>query len=202
MIRCSAVETGVDVCVYSGDAGQEVWVRGERVGIIEPPVAFATNAACAIGAAVAFGVDPVEAGRLLAGADRPAHRQTVAESELGFTIIDDTYNSNPAGAAAGLRLLSELGEAGRRVLVTPGMVELGPEQAAENEKMARDAAGAATDILIVGWTNRRALLAGASGGAASVMVVDSRPEAVAWVRSNLARGDAVLYENDLPDHYP
>ena len=32
--------------------------------------------------------------------------------------------------------------------------------------------------------------------------VDSRSEAVEWVRENLVAGDAVLYENDLPDHYP
>jgi hypothetical protein len=35
-----------------------------------------------------------------------------------------------------------------------------------------------------------------------VQVFDRREEAVAWVRANLGRGDAVLYENDLPDTYP
>jgi hypothetical protein len=83
---------------------------------------------------------------------------------------------------------------------------------------------------VVGRTNRRALLAGAAatpagavaggdvaggdvagGGAAggdaaarrvSVTTVGTRPEAVAWVRATLGPGDAVLYENDLPDHYP
>jgi hypothetical protein len=34
------------------------------------------------------------------------------------------------------------------------------------------------------------------------MVVDRRDQAVAWVRDHLGTGDVVLYENDLPDHYP
>ncbi len=34
------------------------------------------------------------------------------------------------------------------------------------------------------------------------MVMDSREQAVDWVRRTLAGGDVVLYENDLPDHYP
>ncbi len=38
--------------------------------------------------------------------------------------------------------------------------------------------------------------------AATVHLVANREEAVAWVRANLSPGDAVLYENDLPDHYP
>ena len=149
-----------------------------------------------------FAVDPGSIGRVLAGAERPAHRQTISQSELGFTIIDDTYNSNPAGASAGLRLLEELGSGGRRVLVTPGMVELGIDQADENVRMAREASGIATDILIVGETNRRPLLMGTEGGSASVIVVESRSQAVEWVRGHLGRGDVVLYENDLPDHYP
>jgi UDP-N-acetylmuramoyl-tripeptide--D-alanyl-D-alanine ligase len=101
-----------------------------------------------------------------------------------------------------LQLLEEIGSGARRVLVTPGMVELGTDQVTENVRLAAQAAEVATDILIVGLTNRRALVKGTEGGRASVMVVDSRPEAVEWVRANLGRGDVVLYENDLPDHYP
>jgi UDP-N-acetylmuramoyl-tripeptide--D-alanyl-D-alanine ligase len=151
---------------------------------------------------MAFGVEPESIGAALSGAHRPAHRQTLSESDLGFTIIDDTYNANPAGAAAGLELLGQLGGEGRRVLVTPGMVEMGSTQPAENTEMAAAAAATATHILIVGRTNRRALLKGTEGGGASVIVVDSRTKAVDWVRANLGRGDVVLYENDLPDHYP
>ena len=57
----------------------------------------------------------------------------------------------------------------------------------------------ASDLVVVGSTNRRALAAGSSSGSAHF--VRTREEAVAWVRATLGPGDAVLYENDLPDHY-
>jgi UDP-N-acetylmuramoyl-tripeptide--D-alanyl-D-alanine ligase len=91
------------------------------------------------------------------------------------------------------------------------MVELGGRQRPENEAFAREAADVATDLVVVGTTNRRALLAGATpadrpvGPLARqfrVTTVSSRAAAVAWVRQELQAGDAVLYENDLPDQYP
>ena len=122
-------------------------------------------------------------------------------SEAGFTIIDDTFNSNPAGAARGLDLLDELGKR-TTVVVTPGMIELGEVQEAANREFATMASGMVDRIVIVGRTNLEALLEGSGNGDASVSVVATREEAVTWVRSNLGPGDAVLYENDLPDHYP
>ena len=87
----------------------------------------------------------------------------------------------------------------KRVVVTPGMVELGPRQPEENERFAAAAAAMGALLVVVGHTNRAALLRGAR---AEAMAVETRDDAVAWVRANLGPGDAVLYENDLPDHYP
>ena len=68
-------------------------------------------------------------------------------------------------------------------------------------------AAVATDVFVVGATNRRALLSGlasapADGGGPVVRSVERRDRAVPWVRANTTEGDVVLYENDLPDHYP
>jgi UDP-N-acetylmuramoyl-tripeptide--D-alanyl-D-alanine ligase len=82
------------------------------------------------------------------------------------------------------------------------MVELGRLQDTENEKFATLASAQVDHLVIVGRTNRRALRRGSAKGRASVTVVDTRDEAVAWAKENLGPGDAVLYENDLPDHYP
>jgi UDP-N-acetylmuramoyl-tripeptide--D-alanyl-D-alanine ligase len=130
------------------------------------------------------------------------HRQTVSVSDLGFTIVDDTYNSNPAGARSALATLERVGTGRRRVLVTPGMVELGTRQYEENLALAALAVRQVTDVVIVGRTNRAAWLEGTAGGKASVIVVGSREDAVDWVQASLGDGDVVLYENDLPDHYP
>ena len=69
----------------------------------------------------------------------------------------------------------------------------------ENQLLGASAVETASDLVVVGRTNRRAL----SPVPEVVRVtVRTRQQAVEWVRANLGPGDAVLYENDLPDHYP
>jgi UDP-N-acetylmuramoyl-tripeptide--D-alanyl-D-alanine ligase len=126
----------------------------------------------------------------------------VSVGDGGFTIVDDTFNSNPAGARSALATLARVSPGGVMAVITPGMVELGPVQDQENRVFAAEAAAQVDHLVIVGRTNRSALRHGSVNGRASVTVVDSRDEAVAWARANLGPGDAVLYENDLPDHYP
>jgi UDP-N-acetylmuramoyl-tripeptide--D-alanyl-D-alanine ligase len=161
------------------------------------------NVACAVAAALELGVPREAIDARVATLPTAEHRLTVSKSDKGFSIIDDTFNSNPAGAALALRRLREVADdTGRAVLVTPGMIELGPLQFQENERLAAAATGWVSTLVIVGYTNRRALLSGARTGSASVQLVDTREQAVEWVRAQLGTGDAVLYENDLPDHYP
>lgn len=203
VIRCSVVREDADVGVLLTGDSLEVRVRGRAVGSTDAGQVFASNLACAVGAAVALGMSGQAVGDALQGLPAPQHRRAVYHSRRGFTVIDDTYNSNPAGARAALETLAKLGTTtGRRVVVTPGMVELGRLQRRENRTFAELAARMATDVVVVGRTNRRSLLRGTEEGMASVIVMGSRDEAVAWVRRTLGRGDVVLYENDLPDHYP
>jgi UDP-N-acetylmuramoyl-tripeptide--D-alanyl-D-alanine ligase len=166
---------------------------------LAPLSAAPTNVAVAIAIARELGVgDDILRNRLPA-LPVAAHRLTVSTSPNGFTIIDDTFNANPAGVRRALdELRRHSTENGRRVVVTPGMYELGPVQAEENEAFGRDSAAIATDVVVVGRTNRRALLAGAPDARA----VATREKAVAWVRDNLGAGDTVVYVNDQPDHYP
>ncbi len=201
VIRCSTRDPTADVFVDGAGQGG-VFVSGEQVATLEDVAVFPGNLACAVGAAMALGVPAAGLSGAINELPEAEHRQTVSVSDLGFTIVDDTYNSNPAGARSALDTLERVGAGSRRVLVTPGMVELGPRQHEENVTFAARAAGRVTDFVIVGRTNRAALLEGTAGGRASVMVVDSREDAVRWVRENLVDGDVVLYENDLPDHYP
>jgi UDP-N-acetylmuramoyl-tripeptide--D-alanyl-D-alanine ligase len=202
LITCSASDPDADVHVTGDGTKATVWLHGRPAGIVDMPGVFPGNAACAVGVALAFDIPASEIIARLANLPRPEHRQTVHSTENGITVIDDTYNSNPDGALSAITALASAAFGHRRVLVTPGMVELGSKQASANEAFARQAVTIATDILIVGRTNKRALLRGAAAGSASVTVCRDRPEAVAWVRRNLGAGDAVLYENDLPDHYP
>lgn len=199
VIRCGT-GPGVDVMVRDGGGTWEVEVRGEPVGSVTK-VAFPTNLAVAVGIGVAAEVPLGGLAAAFAEAATPRHRQSVTKGQAGFWIIDDTFNSNPAGAAEALEALAGL-DTGRKVVVTPGMVELGKDQRAANREFAANAARVADDLLVVKRTNRKALLEGAAGGNARVQEFPDRDSAVEWVRTNLGPGDAVLYENDLPAHYP
>jgi len=133
----------------------------------------------------------------------PGHRWATGVHERGIAVRDDTFNGNPGGARAALRRLVEnASPGGKRVVVTPGLVGVGPRRRLENRALGEAAAAAGTHLLVVGRTNRRALLEGARNGEARVLVLDNRLQAVRWARANLDRGDTILYENDLPDHYP
>ena len=196
-------EAEADVRLWRADAGITVTIGGQVVaeGVAVSPAAQLTNVAAALAVALELGVAVpalIDRVRSLPAVD---HRLSSATSPVGVVVVDDTFNSNPAGASRALELLAESGSTGRRVVVTPGMVELGRRQRTENARFAEAASAVATDLVIVGRTNRRALREGASRSIPR-LDVSTREDAVAWVRSNLAAGDAVLYENDLPDHYP
>jgi UDP-N-acetylmuramoyl-tripeptide--D-alanyl-D-alanine ligase len=202
IIRCSAVDPLADVCVLEDSGVCEVFLTGEQVGVgvvlaegVQP-----SNVACALGVAHALGVPHSELVTRLHDLPSVPHRLAVATAQSGVVVIDDTFNSNPAGARAALGVLAGTAGRGRRVVVTPGMVELGSRQSKENQILGRASLETGTDLVVVGRTNRAALAVGA--GSDRVITVRTREDAVQWVRENLASGDAVLYENDLPDHYP
>jgi UDP-N-acetylmuramoyl-tripeptide--D-alanyl-D-alanine ligase len=204
--RCSSVHAGADVYVRPDGDRLSAWVRGAPFGSVEQRgSAQPGNVAVAIAIALELEVDPSVVAAALDSLPPVASRQALVTLSTGALAIDDTFNSNPAGCRAALDTLARLGQsAGKRVVVTAGMVELGPRQASENTAFGSAMAAVATDVFVVGMTNRRALLAGlsAGGGGPVVRLVDHRDQAVAWVRATTTAQDVVLYENDLPDHYP
>ncbi len=209
VVRCSARDSAADVSAIPDGQGLTVRLSGAVVAEKVAGHAQPGNVACAVAVAVQLGVDPAEIARRLASLPSVAHRLEPLTGPGGATVLDDTYNANPAGTRAALARLAGLRSASNTlVVVTPGMVELGPLQVEANAAFAEEAARVADHLLIVGRTNRRALLAGAAaaaaggGPSAEVHVMADRQQAVAWVRRTLGAGDAVLYENDLPDHYP
>lgn len=198
IVTVSTQSDQADVCVFDG----EIIFGGHILGQVGSSNCHPQNLAMALGIVAALGFDLDAVIERIDSIPVVPHRRSVAVSDRGVSIIDDTFNSNPAGARVALASLAA-GGGGRKVLVTPGMVELGSIQSAENRELAKDAAATITDLVIVGRTNRAALRAGAvDGGVSSVIVVKDRATAVTWVREHLGSGDTVLYENDLPDHYP
>ena len=154
--------------------------------------------------ACTLGVQPEDAILALASVTQISHRLEVKQGPAGSKMIDDAYNSNPVGFAAALRLLSVLRrDGGRRVLVTPGMVEMGAAHEEQHKKYG-ELAAANVDVLLPVLPNRIAALTGAyvSGNPSGVVVpCPTFQAAQAWMTANLTANDVVLLENDLPDLY-
>jgi UDP-N-acetylmuramoyl-tripeptide--D-alanyl-D-alanine ligase len=124
---------------------------------------------------------------------------------IGNTVmIDDAFNSNPVGAANAVEVLSQF-TSGRRIIVTPGMVELGEIEEAENRQFGVVIGKAALDLVIlVGAERSKPILEGVLSTGYSMDQIRVEPTlftANEFLRSYLQNGDVVLYENDLPDLY-
>jgi UDP-N-acetylmuramoyl-tripeptide--D-alanyl-D-alanine ligase len=206
VVRAGSESPSADVRVSRVGERLRVFVRGAELGgeVEVGPGVRATNLACAVAVAVELGVACQQLTPRLSSLPAVPNRLTAGRAPSGVLVLDDTYNANPAGTRVALGALGDLAGTGRRVVVTPGMVELGPRQAEENERFAAAAARVATDLVIVGRTNRPALIRGwnSVSGHGPLEFAETREGAVAWVRGHLGQGDSVLYENDLPDHYP
>jgi len=162
------------------------------------------NIALAFAAACSLGLPPEDVIASLRSTPQIAHRLEVKRQGSGTILIDDAYNSNPVGFASALELLDVLKPpGGRRILVTPGMVELGAAHQEEHAKIGRLAA-AHVDVLVAVAPQRVEALANAFKAAAPerpVVPCAGFAEARQWLDRNLNGQDVVLIENDLPDLY-
>jgi UDP-N-acetylmuramoyl-tripeptide--D-alanyl-D-alanine ligase len=186
------------LCTRDANADDAPLVRARLLG--EHNIANLL-AAAAVGFDV--GLTPPQIARALSQVRPPDHRLApIVNSAAGVIVIDDSYNANPIGAAAALEVL-RAHPAKRRILVTPGMVELGSEEDVANRELGVLAARAC-DYCILSGTRAQAIRDGLlSAGFPEqqiVMTVDG-PSAHAKVAEMTQRGDVILFENDLPDVY-
>ncbi len=115
------------------------------------------------------------------------------------TVLDDAYNSNVAGAKNALEVLKAFD--GTRVIVTPGLVELGDEEENANFALGECVYGSADFACFVGGRaqvlKEGALSAGMSEE--NIFVCETLDEAVAKT-GEIAGKKTILFENDLPDN--
>ena len=153
--------------------------------------------------ALRLGVPHEKIQYAVASIEQVEHRLSMARTPAGVTIIDDAFNSNPSGSKMAVDVLSHF-KGGKRIIVTPGMIELGSEQKALNEKFG-EYIGKGVDVaIVVGEYNREAIMAGirkAGFKEDNLYPVASFAEAQKLLSTILAPGDTVLYENDLPDTF-
>jgi UDP-N-acetylmuramoyl-tripeptide--D-alanyl-D-alanine ligase len=159
-------------------------------------------AAAAVGHVLGISHERIAKG--LGSVEAPPHRlQPIHNRPASIVVIDDAYNSNPDGASAALEVLRDH-PASRRLIVTPGMVELGELEAELNRRFGEHAAKVCDVAILVGPTRTvpiREGLAAAGMDPTGIHVVQDIGEATTLLGHLTRAGDVILFENDLPDTY-
>jgi UDP-N-acetylmuramoyl-tripeptide--D-alanyl-D-alanine ligase len=119
-----------------------------------------------------------------------------------ITIIDDAYNSNPAGFKLALDTLKNI-NSDSKILITPGMIEMGQLQFEENKKAATYAASICDHVIIVGQTNQDSLIQGVklAKTKTKIHLVSNLKSANELLPSIMSKNSVILFENDLSDQY-
>lgn len=131
------------------------------------------------------------------------HRLQLRAFPGGYTVLDDAFNSNPAGARMALEVLQQL-DGQRKIIITPGMIELGAQQDELNREFGIQIAAACDYVILVGPKQTKPIQQGLQDVAypeAQLYVARNLEDANAHLRPLLRAGDVVLYENDLPDTF-
>lgn len=133
----------------------------------------------------------------------PTPHRLEIRKQGNLTIIDNTYNTNPRSARASLKLLQEFKD-NQKIIITPGLIELGKQSSKENQSFAKDTAEIVDQFIVVGETFKKDLLAGlesANFPKSNIHLVKSPQEGIALLTKIAKPNAVVLLENDLPDQY-
>ncbi len=160
------------------------------------------NILCAAAVARDLGLTDRQIAQGISALTPVEHRLQLVSSAGGVTVIDDAFNTNPRSSQEALSVLSLF--PGRKIVVTPGMVELGEKEAEYNREFGEHLARSADLVFLVGKKHTVPIVEGllSQGFSEECLTVSSSfDEAVASLKTVLRPGDTVMYENDLPDNY-
>jgi UDP-N-acetylmuramoyl-tripeptide--D-alanyl-D-alanine ligase len=153
-----------------------------------------SNALAASAVGTAFDLTAEEIAAALGTAQPPKMRGEVFDFAAGFTVIDDSYNSNPRSLLNMVRTMSEAGGGRKRLFVIAGeMLELGPDEMSLHRDVGKEIAGNGVNLL---WGVRglaSEIVAGASeAGLAAAKFFESSDEVALEVIEEVKEGDLIL----------
>ena len=130
-----------------------------------------------------------------------AHRLELS-NENGLTIIDNSYNASVESSARALKTLEMFD--GDKIVVTPGLVELGDKEYDANVDLGKQISNVANKVIIVNEINKLALKKGLIEHGfddKNIFFVENLDFAKDKLKEIAKEGDVILFENDLPDNY-
>ena len=131
------------------------------------------------------------------------HRLELKQNANGSIIIDDAYNSNVKGANMALEVLKSFVDK-KRILITPGIVELGNKSEEINKELGKKSAKCCDYIILVGAQQTVPIYNGIieSGYPESQLyIAKNLQDALSQMNKIITPNSVVLLENDLPDNY-
>jgi len=187
-------EKGISFILHSG--GGEVKITAPLLGRHN-----ALNIVLASAVALHFGLSLEEIKNALTSLPQISHRLQLMEGANGSTIIDDSYNANPESVKSAIEVLKDF-DSPTKIVVTPGMIELGDKQYEENKIFGEALGKTANYVLVVGETNRKAIVEGLNKSKrAQYFEMKDLKEATAKLSEIVTPGSVILFENDLTDQY-
>ena len=106
------------------------------------------NALAAAAVATCFEIGPEEIARALQSVTPAKMRGEVIDFAAGFTLVDDSYNSNPRSLLSIVQTIAESGaDARRRIVVAGEMLELGDEGARMHREAGREIALSGIEVV-------------------------------------------------------
>ena len=153
-----------------------------------------SNALAASAVGTAFSLTAEEIAHALSTAQPPKMRGEVFDFAMGFTVIDDSYNSNPRSLLNMVRTMAEGGRGRKRLIVIAGeMLELGPDEVALHREAGREIASYGIDVLFGVRGLAREIVAGAyETGLSAGKFFNSSDEAAAQLIKEVKEGDLIL----------
>ena len=202
VIDCSTTSKNAAVFVEYQNSLHSIYISGKFIASVKGAKILQLSIALTVGVLIALEMDIIEYFQKIEHLEKTSHRQTILKGNLGQTIIDNSFNSNPISNLASLELLYSQKTDGKKYLITPGMVELGSDQFTYNYEFAFNASEIIDEALVVGFTNKTALTIAFEDNNIPVKFFKNRDLAVSYLNSVVKDNDVVLFENDLPDHHP
>lgn len=160
------------------------------------------NILLAAAMALRYGVSLKKIAQALLEVAPIASRLQTYTHQKGYTVINNGFNSNPDSSRKALEVLSA--HEGRLIVVTPGFIELGRQEESANRRLGNDIAAVAQLAILIGEQHTRPIKAGLLESGMpeeNILIFPSLALANDYINDAFGKGDVLLYENDLPDHY-
>ncbi len=119
-----------------------------------------------------------------------------------INIIDDAYNSNPMGCKMALEVLKMM--PGKRIVVTPGMIEVGIREDEVNKEFGHEMAKSADEVILIGEEKTKPIYEGLTEKKfpkEKIHVLNDVMDAFPLMLELKEKDTYVLLENDLPDSF-